>query len=95
MAPDLTTTLTRLKDAAAAHVARNPQYRGHFASYRLVRVKSEVKTKLGLAFARGEYAIANDRDPEPTRVRCEKFVTVWSKRNQADTSVRASDVEWL
>jgi hypothetical protein len=95
MAPDLSSTLTRLKDAAVAHVARNPQYRGHFASYRLVRVKGEVKTPRGLAFAQGEYAIADDRDPDPGRVRCEKFVTVWSKRNQADTAVRASNVEWL
>lgn len=92
---DLPATLTSLKATAAAQVARYPQYKDHFAIYRLVRVKRDVKTKMGLAFARGEYAIAVDQDPEPTRVRCEKFVTVWSKRNQIDTSVRGSDVEWL
>ena len=92
---DFPATLESLKVIAAKQVAQYPQYRGRFASYRLVRVKSDVKTKMGLAFARGEYAIAIDQDPEPNRVRCEKFITVWSKRNQIDTSVRNSDVEWL
>lgn len=93
--PDFSTTLTSLKTTAAAQVARYRQYNGHFTGYRLVRIKLDIKTKMGLAFARGEYTIGIDRDPEPDRVRCEKFVTVWSKRNQIDTSVRACDVEWL
>ena len=92
---DFTATLESLKTVAARQIEQHPQYRGRFASYRLVRIKCDVKTKMGLAFARGEYAIAIDQDPEPNRVRCEKFITVWSKRNQIDTSVRSSDVEWL
>lgn len=92
---DLSATLTTLKATATAQVARWPQYNGHFSGYRLVRIKCDVKTKMGLAFARGEYAIAIDQDPDPRRVRCEKFITVWSRRNQVDTSVRNSDVEWL
>lgn len=92
---DFSATLTNLKTTAASQVARYSQYNGHFAGYRLVRIKRDIKTKMGLAFARGEYAIGIDRDQEPGRVRCEKFVTVWSKRNQIDTSVRGSDVEWL
>lgn len=92
---DFPATLECLKATAATQVVRYPQYKGHFAGYRLVRVKCDVKTKMGLAFARGEYAIAIDRELEPNRVRCEKFITVWSKRNQIDTSVRASDVEWI
>ena len=92
---DFPATLECLKAIAAKQVARYPQYKGHFAGYRLVRIKCDVKTKMGLAFARGEFAIAIDRDLEPHRVRCEKFITVWSKRNQIDTSVRSSDVEWI
>lgn len=92
---DLPATLKSLKVIAAARVAQYPQYGGHFTSYRLVRIKRDVKTKMGLAFTRGEYAIATEQDLTPNRVRCEKFVTVWSRRNEVDTSIRASDVEWL
>lgn len=93
---DLPATLTILKVTAAAQVGQWPQYTGHFASYRLVRVKVDVKTKLGLAFARGEYAIATERRDElPGLPSSGRFVTVWSRRNKVDTSVRAVDVEWL
>jgi hypothetical protein len=93
---DLSATIESLKATAAAQVAQWPQYAGHFASYRLVRVKCDVKTKMGLAFARGEYAIATERRDElPGLPSSGKYVTVWSRRNKADTSVRAPDVEWL
>jgi hypothetical protein len=93
---DLSATLTSLKTIATAQVAQYPQYRGHFTSYRLVRIKGDVKTKAGLAFARGEYALATEKKDElPGLPSSGKFVTVWSRRNQLDTSVRVSDVEWL
>lgn len=93
---DLVATLTSLKATAAAQVARYPQYKNHFASYRLVRIKSDVKTKGGLAFARGEYAIATEKKDElPGLPSSGRFVTVWSRRNQVDTSVRTTDVEWI
>lgn len=87
---------TTLKSTATAQVARYPQYKGHFSGYRLVRLKCDVKTKMGLAFARGEYAIATEKkDDLPGLPSSGRFVTVWSRRNQIDTSVRVSDVEWL
>jgi hypothetical protein len=93
---DLSATLTSLKTTAATQVAQYPQYRGHFASYRLVRVTRDVKTKMGLAFARGEYAIATEhKDELPGLPSSGKFATVWSRRNQIDTSVRVTDVEWI
>jgi len=93
---DLSATLTSLKATAATQVAQYPQYRGHFAGYRLVRIKSDVKTKMGLAFARGEYAIATEhKDELPGLPSSGKFVTAWSRRNKIDTSVRVIDVEWL
>lgn len=93
---DLAATLKSLMTTAAAQVARHPQYRNHFTGYRLVRVKRDVKTKGGLAFARGEFAIAAEKKDElPGLPSSGRFVTVWSRRNQVDTSVRVSDVEWL
>jgi len=93
---DLAATLKSLKTTAAAQVAQYPQYRNHFASYRLVRVKRDVETKMGLAFARGEFAIATEKTDElPGLPSSGRFVTVWSRRNQIDTNVRVTDVEWL
>jgi hypothetical protein len=92
---DLSAILTRLKETATAQVAQHPQYKGHFMSYLLVRIKCDVKTKAGLAFARGEYALATPKKDElPGLPSSGRFVTVWSRRNQVDTSVRVSDVEW-
>lgn len=93
---DLPATLASLRAIAVAQVARWPQYAGHFDSYRLVRVKCDVKTKMGLAFARDEVAIGIERSPTHQLYdRLGRFVTVWSRRNAIDTSVRASDVEWI
>ena len=93
---NLAATLTSLKATATAQVAKYPQYKNHFTTYRLVRIKSDVKTKMGLAFARGEFAIATEKKDElPGLPSSGKFVTVWSRRNQIDTSVRVGDVEWI
>ena len=96
MTIDLHATRESLRAIAAAQVAQYPQYKNHFTGYRLVRVKRDVTTKAGLAFARGEYAIATERKDElPGLPSSGKFVTVWSRRNQVDTSVRVADVGWL
>jgi len=93
---DLHTTLRHLQSAASAQMAQFPQYAGHFASYRLVKIKCDVKTKTGLAFKRGEYAIATLPHEEIPRLPSSgRFVTAWSRRNRVDTSVRVADVEWL
>lgn len=95
-AVDLAATFNSLRATAIAQVAQYPQYRNHFDDYRLVRIKHDVKTKMGLAFARGEFAIATEKKDEiPGLPSSGRFVTVWSRRNQVDTSVCASDVEWL
>ena len=93
---NLAATLTSLKAIAAAQVSQYPQYKDHFAGYRLVRVTRDVTTKAGLAFARGEYAIAIEKqDDLPGLPSSGKYVTVWSRRTKIDTSVRVADVEWL
>jgi hypothetical protein len=93
---DLQATLKHLQSTATQQVAQWPQYAGHFSGYALVRIKSEVKTKAGLAFTSGEYALATKhRDELPGLPSSGRFVTVWSRRNKVDTSVRATEVEWL
>lgn len=59
---DTKATLETLKIRAAAQVAQYAQYAGHFANYRLARVKRDVRTKMGLAFKRGEFVLAIARD---------------------------------
>lgn len=93
---DLQATLSHLQSTATAQVSQWPQYAGHFAGYKLVRIKRDVRTKGGLAFKQGEYAIGTPhRDELPGLPSSGKFVTVWSRRNKVDTSVRATEVEWL
>lgn len=93
---DLNATLRHLQNTATGQVAQWPQYNGHFAGYKLVKLKRDVKTKAGLAFTQGEYAIAAPRrDEMPTLPSSGKFVTVWSRRNKIDTSVRVAEIEWL
>lgn len=93
---DLSATLTHLQATAAAQVSQHPQYTGHFTNYRLVRIRCDIRTKVGLAFARGEYALATKKEDElPHLPSSGKFVTVWSRRNRIDTSIRVSDIEWL
>jgi hypothetical protein len=90
---DLSVTLKYLQNTATAQVAQWPQYIDHFVGYKLVRIKSDVKTKAGLALKCREYAIAiPQRNKLPSSGR---YITVWSRRNMVDTSVRVAVVEWL
>ncbi len=93
---DLIATLRHLQSTATDQVAQWSQYNGHFVGYKLVRLKSDVKTKAGLAFTRGEYAIATPhRNEIPGLPSSGQFVTVWSRRNKVDTSDRVTEVEWM
>jgi hypothetical protein len=59
-----------------------PQYEGHFEDYTcLVRIKHRVRTKMGVAFEPGDYAITNAKMVQPG------YLTVYSLRNGIDTSV--------
>jgi len=94
---DIQSTLEMLKLTAAAQVEQFPQYAGHFANYRLALIKRNIRTKMGLAFVRGEYVIAVE-SPAVVRdgvVELDARITAWSQRNRCDTSVRISDVEWV
>jgi len=91
---DTKATLEFLKATAAAQVAQYPQYAGHFDRYVLARVKRDLRTKLGLAFAKGEFvAVAPDGHfnlPNTT-----KFRTAWSRSNKCDTSIKERDLEFV
>ena len=79
-APEL---LDTLKAKAARQMAPYPQYNGHFDNYVLVRIDRDIRTKLGLAFEKNEYAImAPDRFPSLSN-----YVPVWSMLNSCDTSI--------
>lgn len=76
------------KAEATKQVAQFPQYAGHFYGYVLGRIKRDVTTKYGLAFAEGEFVIM-----QPKAVSFQEYLTVWSLRNAVDTSVHCWDVE--
>ena len=91
---DIKQTFAALVATAQAQVAKYPQYAGHFEGYRLARVKRDVTTKMGLAFARGEFVIATERSGFALP-NAGKFDTAWSRRNACDTSLKSSDLEWI
>ena len=77
-----------IKEANEQHASR-PQYTGHWDNWQVVRVVEDVRTKLGLAFEMGDYALMQ---PESvTGI----YRTVYSFRNKCDTSIRARSVEVL
>lgn len=85
-----------LKTAAERSVASYPQYRGHFDNYILVRIRRTVRTKFGVAFEKGDYAIAapqahpvEGQGVRPVRM----FRDVWSQLNEIDTSIEERHVE--
>lgn len=85
----------QLQTQAAEQVKRYSQYRGHFDDYKMVQIKRAVKTKMGLAFDQGEFAIAKPEIRHFIRHDNVKGVaiTVWSMKHKCDISILARDVE--
>lgn len=90
-----------LKTAAAAHVAKYPQYRGHFDNYILVRARKNIKSKLGQSFVKDELAIADpvvydtQRTLPSGRIKPYQVITVWSITNRCDVHVILDDIQIL
>lgn len=94
------------RQAEAAH-EDHPQYDGHWDGWVLVRVTSQVVTKMGTAFAANELALMKPTtDLEEAEHRrwahhwrrelhgdTRHFVTCYSTRNVVDTSVPVDVVE--
>ena len=91
------TSKQELIQKAEQQVQRYPQYKGHFDDYVLVRVRRNIKTKMGLSFIKDELTIANPKIhcPEFGPLVNVPFVTVWSSRNAIDTSIKKKDVTFL
>jgi len=87
----------RLIVAAKERVKEYPQYLGHFDGYILIRIKKDVRTKMGLAFRKGELAIAKPVGVEilGRRKGLDQWATAFSISNGVDTSISARAVDWM
>jgi hypothetical protein len=86
--------LESIKRAEAA-LAQYPQYRGHWNDHQVVEVKRRIRTKLGLAFTRGEWTIAKVFQGDPSLGLDGGSVSAWSFSNRCDTVIAAADVVWV
>lgn len=89
--------LKHLKSQAEKQNEQWPQYKGHFDNYVLVTVTKRIKTKMGVAFEKGDMAIAVPAikphiTTDPT---WRRFRTVYSFRNQIDTSIPEDAIQVL
>lgn len=88
-----------LRAIAEAQNAEYPQYRGHWdgPEWIVVRFNRDVRTKMGLAFRKGEYALAQavSKAPGEGLYPNVPFRTAYSTNNRIDTSVRTAWTEVL
>lgn len=85
-------TLEQVIAAAEEAHASLPQYEGHWSTgeWFLVRFTRRVRTKMGVAFERGDVTIAH---APRYRDQWDDCPTAYSLRNEIDTSVRWSDFD--
>ncbi len=93
----MNTTLKNLREKARTSHAQYPQYAGHWdgPEWVLVRVTRRIRTKLGVAFERGELALARRTPPETDSSLSPAILaemnrpswTAYSVRNRADTQI--------
>lgn len=78
-------------------MSKYPQYKNHFNDYILIEVKKDIKTKMGLAFSKGELTIALPEIRISTGVdgKTRNTITAFSFSNKADTSIPIVDVSVL
>lgn len=64
-----------------------PQYRGHWRGpeWKLVLIRRAIRTKMGVAFERGDVTIARPSEEHPGHV------SAYSLRNEIDTMIEARD----
>ena len=86
------TTTETVRDSlltvAAAQVAQYPQYNAaYFAQFaKVATVKRDVRTKMGLSFAKGDVVLVSTRTEDLTT----GFVVAWSVRTRIATSLPAA-----
>ena len=81
---------------AEAQNSKYPQYKGHWSGpeWKLFLIKKNVKTKMGLAFEKGEVVLGKvDALPiESGPYIGQQSFTCYSSRNRIDTGLRACHV---
>ncbi len=85
-------------ESAEQATSQYPQYRGHWNECKLVRIKRTIKTKLGVAFIKGEVSVAQDAGKgllPQYAAELAGCVSVWSKSNKVDTVLKLKDIEWM
>ena len=103
MQKDITKTFTQkarqdairvLREMADLDHSQYPQYEGHWDGWDLCQVNRRVRTKMGLAFTKGELAIFTVyEEPEsPLGQDGIDRVVVYSTRNKCDTVLQAKDI---
>lgn len=85
----MTTDYDRLLQQANEQNAEWPQYKGHWDGWEVGVIRAEVRTKMGLAFARFDEVLYQPQPADPTL----EFVTAYSWRNKCDTSIQKYKVE--
>ncbi len=80
--------------AAASQMAAYPQYAGHFDGYQVARATKTVKTKMGLAWNKGELLIYKTESRDIGRGP-EICFTAYSVRNRCDTGIPRACLEML
>lgn len=82
---------------AEKHHEKYPQYRGHWSGpeWKLLLIRKDVKTKLGVAFRAGDVVLGkfNDHVIECGPYEGQQSSTCYSRRNKCDTAVRATHVQ--
>lgn len=78
-------------------MSKYPQYNGHFDDYVLVEVLKTIKTTLGVAFLKGDLAIAKPVVEIFAGIdgKVRNSVIVFSPSNKCDTSVPVKDIRIL
>lgn len=87
----MTDTLAQKIEKAQQDMAQWPQYKGHFANYKLARVRSRIQGKLGVSAEAGDIVIAIDQ----TFFRNHPNVVFYSERTKCDTGVSGWEIEFL
>jgi len=81
---------TEIRNEASKEHAAFPQYAGHWdgPEWKLYIVRKLVKSKLGIAFLRGEVVLAKEENiPELGGVR----IVAYSRSNRVNTVLKPSD----
>ena len=83
---------------ALGQMARYPQYANHFDDFVLVKIKKNIRTKMGFAFLKDEVTIAAPVTRTDLLGIENKVTTtrqVWSFTNAVDTLIKEKDLEVL